>query len=479
MEKKTGKKLLILVLMIAGVAAACLIMLLGRDHLEDTEIDFLSDTDRDHDISPDPSVPGTAGSFPDLSIFGGSGALPFNANEVSETYLAGFMYDTADFLEMAPSFECLYRRDGRVEARFRRDMPNGETRYDIRYYDLDENAMETVTRKIDLEKLYTLDPECPDPADVCDGGSYYIYIYDRNDEVLKACGGFCPTNKEFNDMARVLNENLPGELVHDAEDYKKQWQFYNEMNGFCNFGIFTGYDGSLSEISGYTCIVIDPQNHDAKEIEEYKSYYRFVLGYINVGSLEDFRDYYNEYADLTLGEYENWDGESWVDVSDERWQKFIVDKLAPELLKKGIDGFFVDNCDVYYEYPTKENLRGLTVIMESLKAMDVPVFINGGDVFLDAYTADGGRLTDVADGINQESVFSKYDFENGSFGKQDEEDRQYILERLADYRSQGAYIWITEYTDDESLMRDIKLYCYEKEYGFYITDSIELDLRQN
>ena len=45
-----------------------------------------------------------------------------------------------------------------------------------------------------------------------------------------------------------------------------------------------------------------------------------VYTYLNVGSLEDFRDYYKEYEHLTIGAYENWDEEKWIDVSDKDWQ---------------------------------------------------------------------------------------------------------------------------------------------------------------
>ncbi len=458
MGKKIGKKILILIIMIIGVAAGCIIMLHDYDDLRETE----------RDISTPPS--------PSSSVISNIIPQPFDSKVVSTKYLVGFMYDTADFLEMAPSFECRYLYDGRVEARFWHDNPGSGRTLDIRYYELDEKQQKNVNDGIDLKKLYNLDPECENPEDVCDGGYSYIYIYDPEGEVFKACGGFCPTNKEFNKMLGVLHENLPDELVDDALNYKRQWQFYEQIASYGSIGIFTGYDGPLKDITGYSHIVIEAQNYSKEEIENYKGNYgRYVLGYLNVGSLEGFRDYYNDFADLSLGEYENWPGEVWVDVSDERWQDFIIDELAPELLEKGVDGFFVDNCDVYYNYPAEENYRGLVIIMESLKSMGVPVFINGGEDFLDTYIAMGGTFTDVADGINQESVFSKYDFENECFGKQDEEETEYYKARLADYKTQGAYIMLTEYTDDPRVIHQIKTFCYEKDYGFYITDSIELD----
>ena len=40
-----------------------------------------------------------------------------------------------------------------------------------------------------------------------------------------------------------------------------------------------------------------------------------VYGYLNVGSLEAFRPYYDRFRKFILRRYENWDGEWWIDVS--------------------------------------------------------------------------------------------------------------------------------------------------------------------
>ena len=45
-----------------------------------------------------------------------------------------------------------------------------------------------------------------------------------------------------------------------------------------------------------------------------------------------------------------------------------MDTLAGKLKKKGVDGFFVDNCDVY-DYAHKNDIfDGLTVILKKIRA---------------------------------------------------------------------------------------------------------------
>ena len=100
-------------------------------------------------------------------------------------------------------------------------------------------------------------------------------------------------------------------------------------------------------------IVIDAQYYSNEEISDLKKEGHIVYTYLNLGSIESFRDYYDDYKSLTLDTYENWEDEKWVDVTDIAWQQFLSDK-ADELIDKGVDGFFIDNTDVYYHYATDE-----------------------------------------------------------------------------------------------------------------------------
>lgn len=49
-----------------------------------------------------------------------------------------------------------------------------------------------------------------------------------------------------------------------------------------------------------------------------------------------------------------------MDVSNKKWQPFCISH-AVKLKAKGVDGFFVDNCDVYYQYPNDAVICGRTL----------------------------------------------------------------------------------------------------------------------
>ena len=52
-----------------------------------------------------------------------------------------------------------------------------------------------------------------------------------------------------------------------------------------------------------------------------------------------------------------------MDVANPDWQKFIG-QLSQELYEKGVDGFFIDNCDVYYYDPHESIFEGITAILQ-------------------------------------------------------------------------------------------------------------------
>ena len=241
------------------------------------------------------------------------------------------------------------------------------------------------------------------------------------------------------------------------------------------YGVFLSVTRNLDRLKDYETVVIDAQHFTKEQIEAFKARGHKVYSYINIGSLENFRSYYKEYKDLKLGKYEHWDEEIWINVADQRWQDFMQNDMIPNLTAKGIDGFFVDNCDVYYNYRKPGILDGLTSIMKALVATGKAVLINGGDCYLDSYCKNGGSWRDVITGINQETVFSKIIWDKNKFGRAGKEDHKYFLSYIERYAKQGADIYLLEYTKDKKLIKEIEEYCANKGFGYYVSDSVELD----
>ena len=241
-----------------------------------------------------------------------------------------------------------------------------------------------------------------------------------------------------------------------------------------DYGVFLNADtSSLERFKMYETIVIDAQYFTKRDIELLHQNGTVVYTYLNIGSIENFREYYTTYAELAIGEYEHWEEEEWVDVANPDWQKFIG-QLSQELYEKGVDGFFIDNCDVYYYAPRKSIFEGLTAILQNIMTLKKAVIINGGDTYVTEYRERYGAVDHIMTGVNQESVWSGIDFDKGTFNEQTRETREYYSKYLEACKADGMEVYLLEYTTDEKLIPKIKKYCKEKNFHFYISNSLEL-----
>ena len=243
-----------------------------------------------------------------------------------------------------------------------------------------------------------------------------------------------------------------------------------------DYGVFLNADASsLEQLKKYDLIVIDAQYFTKNDIELLHQNGTRVYTYLNIGSIESFREYYTTYEKLTIDRYENWDEEKWVDVADPDWQKFI-EQLSQELFEKGVDGFFIDNCDVYYYAPRESIFEGLTAILQNIMTFDKAVIINGGDTYVTEYRERYGDINHIMTGVNQESVWSAIDFDKGTFYEQTRETRDYYCKYLEACQADGMDVYLLEYTTDKKLIHKIKKYCNEHDFHFYISHSLELEL---
>lgn len=244
-----------------------------------------------------------------------------------------------------------------------------------------------------------------------------------------------------------------------------------------DYGVFLSLTGqeAIDASEDYDKVIIDAQNLSAEEIEEMQDRGQQVYSYLNLGSLETFRSYYDDFQHLTLKPYVNWENEFWIDASSEDWQEFHAVTLATEYLEKGIDGFWVDNVDVYYQFPTEEMYQGVEDMLTELMGYGKPVIINGGDQFVKEYLERNEHVDDILTGVNQETVFSAINFENRTLGTQKEITHEYYLDYLELMDQEGKEIYLLEYTTDSDLAEEIHAYTEDKEWAYYISDTIELD----
>jgi len=242
-----------------------------------------------------------------------------------------------------------------------------------------------------------------------------------------------------------------------------------------DYGVFLGINGDqANRLDDYRMVVIEPSEFTEEQIKQLQADGKTVYGYLNIGAIETYRPYYARFQDLALGVYENWPDERWIDVSSPVWQGFIIDELGNQVAEMGLDGFFLDNADVYYQYPTREVFEGLVAILKGLKTYNISLIINGGDAFV-SECIDAGIALSLFDGINQETVFTSIDFESNTYGEQTEEERAYFQAYLAKAKANGLAVFLLEYRADRELAKEIDAYCEEHGYIWYNAESLDLE----
>lgn len=243
-----------------------------------------------------------------------------------------------------------------------------------------------------------------------------------------------------------------------------------------DYGVFLGVNPEQIELlKGYDTVVIDAAYFTKEEVETIRQNgAKKVYTYLNIGSVETFREGYDSVSDCILSEYENWPGEFWVDVSRPEWQTYI-EQSAKELAGKDVDGFFLDNSDVYYLYPTQKIFDGLVSIIKILNTLIKDILINGGDVFVSAaiLNQDSPRIHII--GVNQECVFTNIDFANNALILQDADTSRYYQDYLAACKEKGLEVYLLEYAKDSDRIEEtIQAYCSQQGFRYYRSPSVDL-----
>ena len=252
------------------------------------------------------------------------------------------------------------------------------------------------------------------------------------------------------------------------------------------FGVFIGMDKEskdLQKLCLYQNVAIDIEEFDDSDIKTLKEHNVNIFSYLSVGSLEDYRPYYSDFEKYTFMDYDNWEHERWIDVSQPAWQKHLIE-TAQSFQKQSADGLFLDNYDVYYivkeEYKCDEYFKegiyqGLKYLLNEFDNLGLSLMVNSGTTFLERLTSEKCGCINYIDWYAQETVFSSIvDYGNNIFGVQDEEERSYYLEMI-DLMKNYSKILMIEYTTDVELINEIGMYAKRNNVSYFISESVNLE----
>jgi polysaccharide biosynthesis protein PelA len=225
----------------------------------------------------------------------------------------------------------------------------------------------------------------------------------------------------------------------------------------------------VEDLLPYQVVVLDSKYHPP--LERLKDRGRILLGYISVGEVEKHRPWYDEVKSwgILSEENPNWPGSYYADVRDKRWVKMVVERLAPDLLRKGFDGFFLDTLDnpPHLERTDPKKWAGMTkASVRLIKALrqnwpKARIMLNRGYELL----PEAATSLDYALG---ESVYTTWNFKLERAELQPEEAYRFQVEALKDAqkRNPALSVMTLDYWDlsDVKTVRDI--YALQRSNGF-------------
>ncbi len=209
-------------------------------------------------------------------------------------------------------------------------------------------------------------------------------------------------------------------------------------------------DGMLNgdvakRFQGYDLVIVDGENVQTAQVAALHQNGALVLSYLSVGTIEQWRWWYKDVKRYRLDYWGDW-GEWYADTSKAGYRNTIAMKVAPWLLKKGVDGLFLDNTDMTQDHPKqKSGMAMLVKLLSSLvRAQKRLLFTqNGEDVI--------GTTQKYYDGWNREDVTWTYNFDTRQYEKQPPQEINEALDALRKIRDAGLLVTATDYVNADNI----------------------------
>lgn len=209
------------------------------------------------------------------------------------------------------------------------------------------------------------------------------------------------------------------------------------------FAIGTGtLNGDLTERYGaYGMVVVDGQEAKRSEISELQAAGVTVLGYLSVGTIEDYRPWYRSLKRYRIQAWKDWEGEYFARINKRGFRRKVGGKIAPRLYRKGFDGLFLDNFDMIESYPAQK--RGMRMLVGKIAKL---VHADGGMLFAQNGYDVIGPLVRHLDGWNREDVSFTYDFDRDRYIARAPGQVASTQKELSDLAARGLIVTATDYT---------------------------------
>jgi uncharacterized protein (TIGR01370 family) len=223
------------------------------------------------------------------------------------------------------------------------------------------------------------------------------------------------------------------------------------LTGIDSWAAFYGAKAAPEALKGPDLLVLEPDH--SWNPTTFRRPGQQILAYLSLGEVHKTRPYYPALvkAKALAGANPNWPDAMRLDPRSEAWRKLVLGAIAPDLIKRGYDGFFLDTLDVGAYLERERQYPGATVAMARLvsdlhaRFPQALIVANGG---LDLLPYAAGALSGVA----VESVFTDYDFAGKQYRMRSPDGARarakWLTETVKPY---GLPLLVLEYVSPEEL----------------------------
>ena len=237
------------------------------------------------------------------------------------------------------------------------------------------------------------------------------------------------------------------------------------------YGVFLGLNGTMSRLEKFHIVVIEPEEYTLEKVKKLKKQGKRVIAYLNVGSIEKSRSYFKQFKSITLGDYEGWPDEKWIDISKKSWKEFLV-KQAAKWIAQGYDGFYIDNLDVVELYKKKNLYKPAKDILKAIRKIGPTyLMINGADYFINRCIKDNDICFNA---LQQEEVFTRYDYDSKKYKSQSSSEKKRLKQHVVNAAKNKIDIFLLEYRASKVNRLKIKNFCRKYGFIYYNANSINL-----
>lgn len=202
-------------------------------------------------------------------------------------------------------------------------------------------------------------------------------------------------------------------------------------------------DGARAKVlrrpGAFDLVVVDGEDVSRAEVRKLRRHGTIVLGYVSVGTIENYRWWYRAASPYRLELWGDW-GEWYADVARPGFRNLIAGRVAPRMLRKGLQGLFLDNTDMIESHRAQR--AGMRALVARLGRL---VHRRGKLLFSQNGEGSIGPSLRHYDGWNREDVSWTYDFERERYVRVGSSDRASALAAIHRIKARGLLVTTTDY----------------------------------